>query len=232
MTIVEEKEREKERAGCAPLRACNRLRKSACERKFFYLFTCEYCFSHYVTIAFLALTGYKLLLDDWRGYIISFFAVVMVANAYLNLYARLRVEGAAQRQLLVVVERDDELLPLREPGDRLAERLPHLRLRERRLRLGALRVLDCVDQGDLVAAGRHRPELVERGDRGAGDLRQARAELVLGQAELRRDLLVGRRAVQLLLQLGDRPLDVARARAVARRRLARLSRVAAVAGSA
>jgi hypothetical protein len=61
-------------------------------RKFFYLFTCEYCFSHYVTAGFLALTGFKLLIDDWRGYVISFFAVVMVANTYLNLYARLRVD--------------------------------------------------------------------------------------------------------------------------------------------
>src|SRR6185369_13805488 len=42
-------------------------------RKFFYIFTCEYCFSHYVTIAFLAITRFKLLLDDWRGYVISFF---------------------------------------------------------------------------------------------------------------------------------------------------------------
>ena len=62
------------------------------KRKFFYLFTCEYCFSHYVTIGFLALTGFKLLIDDWRGYVIAFFAVVFVANAYLNLYARLRVD--------------------------------------------------------------------------------------------------------------------------------------------
>ena len=61
-------------------------------RKFFYLFTCEYCFSHYVTIGFVALTGFKLLLDDWRGYVISIFATVMVANAYLTLYARLRVD--------------------------------------------------------------------------------------------------------------------------------------------
>jgi hypothetical protein len=62
------------------------------QRKFFYLFTCEYCFSHYVTIGFLALTGFKLLIDDWRGYVIAFFAVVFVANFYLNLYARLRVD--------------------------------------------------------------------------------------------------------------------------------------------
>ena len=36
-------------------------------RKFAYLFTCEYCFSHYVTLFFLIITRYKLLLDDWRG---------------------------------------------------------------------------------------------------------------------------------------------------------------------
>jgi hypothetical protein len=42
-------------------------------RKFFYLFTCEYCFSHYVTVALLGLTGYKLLYQDWRGYVIAFF---------------------------------------------------------------------------------------------------------------------------------------------------------------
>jgi len=61
-------------------------------RKFFYLFTCEYCFSHYVTIFFLWLTRYKLLLDDWRCYFIAFFALLLVANAYLTLYSRLRVD--------------------------------------------------------------------------------------------------------------------------------------------
>lgn len=72
-------------------RRCHDARTLAV-RKFFYLFTCEYCFSHWVTLAFIALTGFKLLLDDWRGYIISFFATVLVANFYLNLYARLRVD--------------------------------------------------------------------------------------------------------------------------------------------
>jgi len=62
------------------------------QRKFFYLFTCEYCFSHYVTIFFLFLTRFKLLLDDWRGYVLAFFALIMVANSYLNLYSRLRVD--------------------------------------------------------------------------------------------------------------------------------------------
>src|SRR3954471_10990391 len=61
-------------------------------RKFFYLFTCEYCFSHYVTIFFLWFTRFRLLIADWRGYVLAFFALVFVANAYLNLYSRLRVD--------------------------------------------------------------------------------------------------------------------------------------------
>ena len=72
--------------------------RSIVERKFFYLFTCEYCFSHYVTIAFIALTNFRLLIDDWRGYIIAFFALVFVANAYMNLYARLRVDITSEKK--------------------------------------------------------------------------------------------------------------------------------------
>lgn len=59
-------------------------------RKFFYLFTCEYCFSHYVTIGFLIFTDYKLLLNDWRGYILAGFSLVFIANIYMSLFALLR----------------------------------------------------------------------------------------------------------------------------------------------
>ncbi len=38
--------------------------KSVLVRKFFYLFTCEYCFSHYVTLFFVLITSTKLLFDD------------------------------------------------------------------------------------------------------------------------------------------------------------------------
>ena len=72
---------------------CKRL----AERKFFYLFTCEYCFSHYVVIAFLLLTRFKLLLNDWRGYVIAFFALVWVANLYMNIYARVRLDIKKER---------------------------------------------------------------------------------------------------------------------------------------
>jgi hypothetical protein len=67
-------------------------------RKFFYVLTCEYCFSHYVTIAALAVTRYHLLFLDWRGYITAFFSLVFVANIYLNLYSRLRVEIAVEKK--------------------------------------------------------------------------------------------------------------------------------------
>ena len=64
--------------------------KSLMERKFFYLFTCEYCFSHYVTLFFLVLTDYKLLMPDWRGYIIAGFSLVWIANVYMSIFNLLR----------------------------------------------------------------------------------------------------------------------------------------------
>ena len=78
-------------------------------RKFFYIFTCEYCFSHYVTIAFLILTRFKLLLDDWRGYVIAFFALVLVANVYMNLYSRLRVDIAQAKTETKKMEQEVEM---------------------------------------------------------------------------------------------------------------------------
>lgn len=59
-------------------------------RKFFYLFTCEYCFSHYITIFFIFICDFKLLIPDWRGYIIAGFSLVFLANAYMSLFALLR----------------------------------------------------------------------------------------------------------------------------------------------
>jgi hypothetical protein len=79
---------------------------SLLSRKFFYLFTCEYCFSHYVTAAFLVITRFKLLYDDWRGYLISFFSLVFVANAYLNLYSRLRVDIASEKKEIEAKQRE------------------------------------------------------------------------------------------------------------------------------
>ena len=61
-------------------------------RKFFYLFTCEYCFSHYVTAFFLVLTQFHMLYEGWRGYLVAWVALVWVANFYMSLYNRLRLD--------------------------------------------------------------------------------------------------------------------------------------------
>ena len=66
-------------------------------RKFFYLFTCEYCFSHYVAVACLVITRYKLLFPDWRGYLLAFFALVWIANQYISVYNRLRLDIKSER---------------------------------------------------------------------------------------------------------------------------------------
>ena len=83
-------------------RDCRRI----LHRKFFYLFTCEYCFSHYVALFFLLFTRYKLLLDDWRGYVIAFFSLVFVANAYMNFHSRVRVEIQVQKTEAKVKENE------------------------------------------------------------------------------------------------------------------------------
>ena len=71
--------------------------ESTLKRKFFYLFTCEYCFSHYVTIFFLIITGYQLLFDDWRGYLIGGFSLVWIANVYMSAFGRLRIDIKKER---------------------------------------------------------------------------------------------------------------------------------------
>jgi hypothetical protein len=86
--------------------------RSLLTRKFFYLFTCEYCFSHYVTILFLILTRYRLLLDDWRGYVIAFFALVAIANVYMSSFGRLRQEVKSEGLEAKKKERDLEDSPV------------------------------------------------------------------------------------------------------------------------
>lgn len=85
---------------------CSKNASSILKRKFFYLFTCEYCFSHYVTLAILLLSRYKLLLSDWRGYIISGFALVFLANVYMSLFALLRQAIKKEKTEIKVLEKE------------------------------------------------------------------------------------------------------------------------------
>jgi hypothetical protein len=75
-------------------------------RKLYYICTCEYCFSHYVAAGFVLATGFRLLLADWRGVVIAWLAVVAVANLYMSLYGRLRVDIKSERLEAEVKEQD------------------------------------------------------------------------------------------------------------------------------
>jgi hypothetical protein len=78
--------------------------RSIFHRKFFYLFTCEYCFSHYVTVGMLVLTRYHLWLPDWRGYVLAGFSLVFIANLYMSAFGELRLEIRQDRQEIATKE--------------------------------------------------------------------------------------------------------------------------------
>ncbi|HET9406903.1 MAG TPA: hypothetical protein VFO39_06660 [Candidatus Sulfotelmatobacter sp.] len=78
-----------------PREYCQRQSQSArsfVRRKLFFIVTCEYCLSHYVAAFFLVVTRFQMLYGGWRGYFISLFALVWVANQYMSIYNRLRLD--------------------------------------------------------------------------------------------------------------------------------------------
>ena len=81
---------------------CNKLY----QRKFFYLFTCEYCFSHYVTVLILLMTHHHLIYQDWRGYILAGFSIVWIANVYMSLYNLIRID--LKKQTIIVKKEQKE----------------------------------------------------------------------------------------------------------------------------
>jgi hypothetical protein len=100
-TVIHEEIFREPRDWCATKsKSCKRLYS----RKFFYLFTCEYCFTHYVTAFFLFITRYKLLFDDWRGYLVAGFSLVWLANVYMSFFGRLRLEIREDRLQIAAAE--------------------------------------------------------------------------------------------------------------------------------
>ena len=77
-------------------------------RKVFYLFTCEYCFSHWVTILFLFITRFRLLYDGWRGYVIAGFSLVWLANVYMSFFGRLRLDIREERLQIAAAEAKEQ----------------------------------------------------------------------------------------------------------------------------
>jgi hypothetical protein len=76
-------------------------------KKFFYVWTCEYCFSHWVTLLILFLTDFRLLIDDWRGYILAFFGIAWVANQFMSLYRGIRVDIKHENALAEQVKKEN-----------------------------------------------------------------------------------------------------------------------------
>ena len=83
---------------------CSKEEKSLLKRKFFYLFTCEYCFSHYVTVGMLFFSNFKMLFPDWRGYIIAGFSLVWVANFYMSFFSRIKMDIKKEKIDIAVQE--------------------------------------------------------------------------------------------------------------------------------
>lgn len=87
----------------------SRTARSLFVSKFFYLFTCEYCFSHYVAAAAVWMTGYRLLVPGWRGALVAWFTLVWLANVYMSLFGRLRLDITRERVEIKVEEKEAEL---------------------------------------------------------------------------------------------------------------------------
>ena len=83
----------------------SQIDKPLLKRKFFFMFTCEYCFSHYVTILFLFITHFTLLIHAWPGYIISGFALVWVSNIYMSLFGLIRQNIKKEKTEIEVLEK-------------------------------------------------------------------------------------------------------------------------------
>ncbi len=85
--------------------ACARTGRTLAVRKVFYLFTCEYCFSHWVALGLQFVFQFQMAFDDWRGYLVGYAALVWAANVYMSLYQRLRVDIRKDRAVADRVER-------------------------------------------------------------------------------------------------------------------------------
>jgi hypothetical protein len=100
-TITHEELLREPREWCA---SKSRVCRSFFVRKFFYIPTCEYCLSHYVSLAVLAVTRFTLLYDGWRGFLVAGLSLVWVANFYMSLFARLRLEIREERAVAASAE--------------------------------------------------------------------------------------------------------------------------------
>ena len=86
--------------------------KNLWQRKFFYLFTCEYCFSHYVALLVVVVAGFSMIFRDVRGYLLAWFSLVWVANIYMSAFGRLRLD--IKRERVEIEEKQEEVEQIKD----------------------------------------------------------------------------------------------------------------------
>lgn len=74
-------------------------------QKLFYMPTCEYCFSFWVSLAVVLIAGYRIHFDDWRGLALATFVVMGMANVYLSAFSQLRVDARKDRAMAEQLEK-------------------------------------------------------------------------------------------------------------------------------
>ena len=114
---------------------------------------------------------------------------------------------SARVEPLEVVEADHDLLPLGELLDRAGEQLAGLAVLGHRLRVQGAGVLQRVAEAGRAAAVVVGEQLVEGDDVDQGQLAEELAHLLDVHVQHLGDLFVGRRALQLGLELGDGALE-------------------------
>jgi hypothetical protein len=115
-TVTQEEVFREPRDHCKRLSITCRL---LAHRKFFYLFTCEYCFSHYVAALVTLISGYRLLSADGFGAVVAWLSLVWLANIYMSLFRLLRLAIKALGNKAKILEANAKLAEYQLP--------PHLK---------------------------------------------------------------------------------------------------------
>jgi len=59
--------------------------------------------------SYFSSSRYKLLYSDWRGYLLALFALVWVANQYMSIYNRLRLDIKHEQVDIKVKEKEKDV---------------------------------------------------------------------------------------------------------------------------
>jgi hypothetical protein len=54
----------------------------------------------------LIITKYHLLYDDWKGYLVGGFSIVWIANIYMSIYGRIRINLKKERIETDLIEQE------------------------------------------------------------------------------------------------------------------------------